>query len=51
MQQNNPFTFGPYRLDTAIQLLWDKETNVALTPKRVSFIAVFFAAFGAPDFP
>ncbi len=27
MEQNNIYAFGPYRLDTATQILWDKETE------------------------
>ena len=46
MEQNNTYTFGPYRLHTATQLLWNRETNVALTTKAYCLLLYFLLHTG-----
>lgn len=46
MKQNNTYTFGPFRLDTATQLLWNDETNVRLTPKVYRLLLYFLVHSG-----
>ena len=41
MKQNNTYVFETYRLDTATQLLWNKDTNVALTTKVYRLLLYF----------
>ena len=46
MEQSNTYAFGPFRLDTATQLLWNEETNVKLTPKVYRLLLYFLLHSG-----
>ena len=46
MEQNKTYTFGTFRLDTAIQLLWCEEKNVTLTPKVYRLLLYFLCHTG-----
>ena len=41
MEQNNTYAFGPFRLDTATQLLCNEESCVNLTPKVYRLLLYF----------
>ena len=46
MEHNNTYVFGPYRLDTAAQLLWNKETHINLSPKVYRLLLYFLLHSG-----
>lgn len=46
MEQNKTYAFGPFRLDTATQLLWNEEANVKLTPKVYRLLLYFLLHSG-----
>ncbi|MDD1613804.1 MAG: AAA family ATPase [Methylococcaceae bacterium] len=46
MQQNKTYAFGPFRLDTATQLLWNEEADVKLTPKVYRLLLYFLLHSG-----
>jgi DNA-binding winged helix-turn-helix (wHTH) protein len=41
MEQDIIYMFGPFRLQTATQLLWHKETQIRLTPKVYGLLQYF----------
>lgn len=46
MKQNNTYAFGPFRLDTATQLLWKEASNITLTPKVYRLLLYFLQHSG-----
>ena len=46
MEQNNTYAFGPFRLDTATQLLCNEESCVNLTPKVYRLLLYFLLHSG-----
>ncbi len=46
MEQQNTYAFGPFRLDTGIQLLCNEESSVKLTPKVYRLLLYFLLHSG-----
>ncbi|MGZ8182437.1 MAG: AAA family ATPase [Methylobacter sp.] len=46
MEQNTTYAFGPFRLDTATQLLWNEESKITLTPKVYRLLLYFVLQAG-----